>query len=134
MRTLYYGLMIAVTATVLGAVPLATRAMGGAMPPSLPPGDPVHGEKLYAVCMGCHSIDDNDVGPRHRGVVGRPAGSVPGYAYSAALKASHIVWTPVNLDRWLQGPQKLVPGAKMFVTVAKPADRADLIAYLATQK
>jgi cytochrome c len=67
-------------------------------------------------------------------VVGRRAGAVKGYAYSPALKASGIVWTPAMLDRWLQGPQKLVPGAKMYFTLPKPQDRADVIAYLAQQK
>lgn len=98
------------------------------------PGDPVAGGKLYAACMGCHSLDDNDVGPLHRGVVGRPAGSVHGYAYSAALKGSGIVWTAAMLDRWLANPQKLVPGSKMYFSVAKAQDRADIVAYLAQQK
>lgn len=97
-------------------------------------GDPVAGGHLYAACMGCHSLNDNDVGPMHRGVVGRAAGAVKGYAYSPALKASGIVWSPEMLDRWLSGPQKLVPGAKMYFTVAKAQDRADIIAYLAQQK
>jgi cytochrome c len=97
-------------------------------------GDPQHGKLLYSGCMGCHSLDDNDVGPLHRGVVGRKAGSVPDYAYSAALKASGIVWDPASLDRWLTNPQKLVPGAKMFYSVPDAQNRADIIAYLATQK
>ncbi|MEW6596456.1 MAG: c-type cytochrome [Pseudomonadota bacterium] len=97
-------------------------------------GDPVAGKIAYQACMGCHAIDDNDVGPKHRGVVGRAAASVPGYAYSTALKASGIVWTPAMIDRWLQGPQKLVPGAKMFFSIPNPKQRADIIAYLATQK
>ena len=97
-------------------------------------GDPVAGKTLYQACMGCHSLDENDVGPKHRGVVGRKAGIIPGYAYSAAVKNSGIVWTPVKLDLWLTNPQKLVPGAKMFFSVSSPKQRADIIAYLATQK
>ncbi len=97
-------------------------------------GDPVRGQSLYQACMGCHSLDDNDVGPKHRGVVGRRAGTVPDYAYSSALKASGITWDPVNLDRWLTNPQALVPGAKMYFSIANPQSRADLIAYLAKQK
>jgi cytochrome c len=97
-------------------------------------GDPVAGKTAYGACMACHSIDDNDVGPAHRGVVGRKAGSVPGFSYSVALKSSGIVWTPEMIDRWLQGPQKLVPGSKMFFSVGDAKTRADLIAYLATQK
>lgn len=80
--------------------------------------------------MGCHSIDEDDVGPRHRGVFGRVAGTVPGYAYSPALKSSHIVWNRDTLDRWLTNPQALVPGAKMFFAMPHAQDRADVIAYL----
>lgn len=109
---------------------LARRAHAQA----LPKGDPVAGKTLYQTCMGCHSIDENDIGPKHRGVVGRKAGIIPGYAYSAALKNSGIVWTPEKLNVWLTNPQKLVPGAKMFFSVSNPKQRADIIAYLATQK
>lgn len=97
-------------------------------------GDAERGKTLYGGCQGCHSLDDNDVGPKHRGVVGRTAGSVSGYAYSPALKASGLVWTPALLDRWLTNPQTLVPGAKMFYSIADAKTRADIIAYLATQK
>jgi cytochrome c len=99
-----------------------------------PAGDPVRGQNLYGACMGCHSLDQNDVGPRHRGVVGRKAGTVPGYRYSDALAHSGIVWTPANLDRWLSGPQAMVPGAKMFFHLTQARDRADVIAYLAKQR
>lgn len=111
---------------------LFAAAAASAMPATR--GDPATGQRLYQSCMGCHSLDENDVGPRHRGVVGRPAASVPGYAYSAALRKSGIVWTPRMLDRWLTNPQKLVPGAKMYFSVANPKNRADIIAYLARQR
>lgn len=100
----------------------------------LPMDSAVRGKTLYQSCMGCHSIEENDVGPKHRGVVGRPAGAIPGYAYSSALKKSGLVWTPANLDRWLTNPQKMVPGAKMYFSVSNPQNRADIIAYLATQR
>ena len=89
-----------------------------------------HGEELYQGCQDCHSLDKNDVGPRHRGVFGRRAGSVPDYAYSDALKRSGIVWDATNLDKWLAGPQAFVPGAKMFYHLSNPQDRADVIAFL----
>lgn len=111
--------------------PASARSTGSS---TMLAGNPAQGAKLYQACMGCHSLDSNEVGPRHRGVIGRAAGTVPGYAYSAALKNSKIVWTPAKIDRWLTNPQKLVPGAKMFFSVAKPQDRADIIAYLAQQK
>lgn len=102
--------------------------------PDKPVGDPAHGKSVYQVCMGCHSLDEDDVGPRHRGVVGRAAGSVPGYAYSPGLKNSNIVWDRDTLDRWLTNPQALVPGAKMFFAMPNAQDRADVIAYLTEQR
>jgi cytochrome c len=130
----YFALAGSLALLAVAAMTGHGAAASAAPQPPVVRGNPATGAKLYQACMGCHSLDENDVGPRHRGVVGRKAGSVPGYAYSAALKKSGIVWTPEMLDRWLSGPQKLVPGAKMFFTVAKPQDRADIIAYLATQR
>jgi cytochrome c len=94
-------------------------------------GDATRGKTLYQACTSCHSIDENDIGPRHRGVVGRPAGSLPDYAYSPALKASGLVWSADTLDRWLSNPQALVPGTKMYFSLPDAQSRADLIAYLA---
>ena len=93
-------------------------------------GDPARGKSLYQGCAGCHSIDDNDLGPRHRGVVGRQAGSLQDYAYSAALKASGLTWNEAMLDRWLTNPSALVPGTKMFFKIDDAQTRADIIAYL----
>lgn len=93
--------------------------------------DALPGTKLYQTkCTTCHSLDANKIGPAHRGVFGRPAGSAPGYAYSAALKGSGIVWNAATLDQWLQGPQKMVKGTKMYLVVPSAADRAAIIAYL----
>jgi cytochrome c len=97
-------------------------------------GNPTRGAILYQACTGCHSLDENDVGPRHRGVVGRRAASVEGYAYSPALRRSGIIWTPAALDRWLANPQRLVPRARMYFSVANPQSRADIIAYLGQQR
>ncbi|WDF70899.1 c-type cytochrome [Novosphingobium sp. KACC 22771] len=126
-REIFAGMMIAAVAML----PVAIRADAAKPAHS---GNIAHGMRLYQACMGCHSLDENDVGPRHRGVVGRQAGALPAYAYSAALRSSHLRWTPANLDRWLAGPQALVPGAKMYYTVPDSQDRADIIAYLASQK
>jgi cytochrome c len=94
-------------------------------------GDPARGEQVYHRCQGCHSIDRNRIGPMHKGLFGRKAGSVPDFDYSDAMKNSGIVWTEATLDQFLQGPRKMVPGTKMtFVGIPKPQDRADLIAYL----
>lgn len=113
---------------------LATASVFAATSPDKPVGDPVRGKTAYQACTGCHSLDEDDVGPRHRGVVGRAAGSVPGYFYSPGLKNSHIVWDRDTLDRWLTNPQALVPGAKMFFAMPNAQDRADVIAFLAEQR
>jgi cytochrome c len=89
-----------------------------------------HGEELYQSCQDCHSLDSNDVGPKHRGVFGRKAGAVSDYSYSPALKSSGITWTEDTLDKWLTDPQKLVPGSKMFFHLDAAQDRADVIEYL----
>jgi cytochrome c len=98
--------------------------------PSLASGDAVRGATVYQDCMICHSLDKNEIGPRHRDVFGRRAGSVPDYDYSAALRASRVVWNETTLDRWLADPQALVPGTKMTFSVDDAQDRADVIAFL----
>ena len=103
----------------------------GAAVSAAPAEAPRSGAALYqARCGGCHSIATNRTGPAHKGVFGRAAGKAPGYNYSPALRKSTIVWNDATLDKWLQGPQKLVPGTRMFLTVPNPADRAAIIAYL----
>lgn len=97
--------------------------------------DPSRGAELYErKCTGCHSLDANRIGPAHRGVVGRKAGTAPDFAYSPALKKAGIVWTPDNLDKWLTGPSKFIKGSRMGFSVPDPQERQDIIAWLATQK
>jgi len=94
-------------------------------------GDAEAGRALYqARCSACHALDFNGVGPAHRGVFGRAAGQAPGYAYSDALKGSHLVWNEDTLDRWLADPEKVAPGQRMGVNVPDARDRSDVIAYL----
>jgi cytochrome c len=97
-------------------------------------GDPAHGKTLYQACQACHSIDDNDLGPRHRGIVGRRAGSIADYNYSPSLKSSGLTWDPATLDRWLSNPSALVPGTKMYFKIDDAQARADIISYLAQLK
>ena len=98
--------------------------------PALGAGDPERGRQVYEGCQDCHSLDHNDVGPRHRGVYGRLAGSLPDYDYSPALKGAGFVWDEASLDAWLTDPQAFRPGARMFYHLSDPKDRADVIAYL----
>lgn len=116
---------------VMAAATLAVNvaALQGA-PANEMPGDASRGKTSYQACTGCHSVDENELGPRHRGVVGRRAGSLEDYAYSAALKNSGLNWNRETLDRWLQDPSALVPGTKMFFKIDDAQTRADIIAYL----
>ena len=94
--------------------------------------DAARGQELYeSRCGACHSLDDNRVGPAHKGVVGRKAGTAVGYDYSPAVKASTIVWNADTLDRWLTDPERTIPGQKMGYSVPLEQDRSDIIAYLA---
>ena len=92
--------------------------------------DAAHGAQVYKTCALCHSFEKNGAGPKHAGLIGRIAGSVPDYRYSPALQKSGIVWNEATLDKWLADPQALVPGTKMFFNVDSAQDRADVIEYL----
>jgi len=106
----------------------AAMFLGG---PAAADGDAARGRQIYERCQGCHSIDRNRAGPRHRGLFGRRAGTVPGFEYSDAMRRSGIVWSAATLDRFLAAPLKFVPGTAMgFDGVKDPRERADLIAYL----
>ena len=95
------------------------------------------GEKAFAVCKTCHAVaaGKNMTGPSLHAIQGRTSGSVPGYTYSAANKASGSVWNNEKLFQYLENPQRIVPGTKMTYTGLKdPQKRADVIAYLDAQK
>jgi cytochrome c len=119
-----FGLLVCTTVLVVAGLEIVSQS------PAQTAGDAARGEMLYQTCELCHSIDKNEVGPMHRGVVGRVAGTVPNYNYSQALKASNIVWTESNLDKWLMNPQAFVLGTKMLYKIDNPQDRADVIAFL----
>lgn len=95
------------------------------------------GEEIFQQrCAVCHSLAPapGKMGPPLKGVVGRRSGSAPGYAYSDALKNAHLVWSPATLDKWLHGPQQLVPGSRMMIGVPDAAQRQAVIQYLANAK
>lgn len=99
-------------------------------------GDSAAGAKTFRQCMACHSSEKgvNEVGPSLHGVIGRKAGTVPGFHYSSANKNSGITWSEPELFAYLKAPQKVVPGTYMtFAGLPKPQDRANVIAYLKTQ-
>jgi glucose/arabinose dehydrogenase len=90
-------------------------------------------------CASCHTVDakqSSRAGPGLYNVVGRKAGSVPGYNYTDAMAkagAAGKTWTKEELDVFLRDPSKDVPGTAMPLAVTDAKDRAAVIAYLATQ-
>lgn len=93
--------------------------------------DAARGEQLYARCAACHALGSDRVGPRHCGLLGRRAGSVPGFLYTDGMKNSKLIWNEKALDRFLAKPMAVVPGTSMtYDGVPDAQDRADLIAYL----
>jgi len=86
-----------------------------------------------AHCAACHSRTGVAKGyaPYLMGVVGRRAGTAPGFAYSPALKNSGIVWTEDNLMKWIENAPALVPGTPMpHVSISDPPERYYIVAYL----
>ncbi|HEX2885513.1 c-type cytochrome [Vineibacter terrae] len=110
---------------------LACAIVAVCIGPQLAAVDADRGKALWeAKCIGCHALDANRVGPLHRGVFGRKAGAAPGFTYSAAVRNAGFVWDEARLEKWLAGPAQFLPGSRMGFSVADPADRADIIAYL----
>jgi cytochrome c oxidase assembly protein subunit 11 len=98
------------------------------------PPDPVEGRDIFnEQCVACHALDTNKFGPKLGGVFGRRAGVAPGYDYSPALSSAGLTWSEDNLNRWLEGPSKFIPGVKMPVSVPDPIARRDIVAYLRQQ-
>jgi len=100
-------------------------------------GDPIRGAEIFRNnCSTCHSREpgQNLTGPTLFAVVGRPAASIAGFSYSAAMKRSGIVWTTDRLIAYLRAPRKYVPGVKMlFPGLPDEHDREDVVAFLTTQ-
>lgn len=95
------------------------------------------GKAVFNKCRACHSLDagKNMVGPSLHGVVGRKAGTAPGFNYSDAMKNSGKTWDAATLDAYITDPKAAIPGNKMvFVGIKDEADRKNLIAFLGTQK
>lgn len=96
-------------------------------------GNAAEGEKVFVQCKTCHvkEAGQNRVGPSLAGIVGRAAGTVEGFNYSAANKNSGITWSAEKLFQYLEKPARVVPGTKMvFAGLPDAQKRADVIAYL----
>ena len=98
--------------------------------------DPAAGEKIFKTQCGiCHAVaaGQNRIGPTLFGVIGRPAGSVPGFNYTADHKKLGVTWDAATLDKYLTNPRAMVPDTSMVYAGLKDnAERADLVAYLET--
>jgi cytochrome c len=93
-------------------------------------GDATRGKAVFEKrCTGCHALNADREAPRLAGVFGRKAGSVTGFAYSAALKNSGITWNEATLEKWLTDSDAMVPNNNMDFQVPKAQERLDLIAY-----
>jgi len=98
------------------------------------------GKQLFMqTCTACHSATANEhgTGPSLFGVMGRTAGSAPGYQYSGVLRNSGVVWSPGNLVKHLADTRGFIPGnlmGRFFKGVAATDERDAIVAYLATLK
>jgi cytochrome c len=120
-------LMAAIVALLAAAGPAIAQD-------ALPEGRADAGAAVFKKCMACHQVGPkarNGIGPALNGVVGRKAGSYPGYKYSPANLNSDLKWDDQTLARYLRAPGKVVPGTKMvFVGLKKEQEIADVIAHL----
>jgi cytochrome c len=115
---------VALLATGFGCFAIA-GAVAGAGP------EAARGTEIYTRRQACHALQYNRTGPKHCGLFGRKAGTVPGFDYSPAMMRADFVWDEKTLDRFLANPPAVVPGTTMtYAGVADARERADLIAYL----
>ena len=114
------------------AIGLAIAGLSLATPPVLAD-TAADGEKTYKKCQACHSLDvgRHRAGPSLSGVFGAKAGAADGYAFSAAMENSGIVWDEESLDAFLANPREMLPGTRMFFPgIRREEDRKAVIAYL----
>lgn len=119
--------------TLLGMALAGTGAHAQAPAPASC--DLPRGKDVYQMCSACHSLtarESQREGPTLAGVIGRKAGSLAGFAYSAAMRAAAWEWTPGLLDSFLAAPRKAVRGTTMTLTgLRDPVDRAAVVCYVA---
>ena len=121
----------AIALGLLGTVCLA-RMAGAQLP--LPAAKPPDGATLFKQqCATCHTSNETDPvrqGPSLFNLVGRRAGTVDGFKYSAGFAKADFVWDEARMDAWITNPQEMIPGSVMAYRQARPEVRAAIIAYL----
>ena len=98
----------------LGTAIVAVTVLSASAYAQQPPDQ--RGRLLFLQCAACHTLaagGAHKVGPNLHGIFGQPASSQPGFAYSPALGASRIVWTPATMKPWLKNLSALVSGSRM---------------------
>lgn len=143
MRPLAAALLIAtLTAPALAQAPLKPLppGMGAAPADPLAAADPAAGERVWRSCRACHAIEPgrHGVGPSLHGIFGAPIAAQDwGRPYSLALRqmgAAGAAWDVARLSAYLENPRTFAPGTMMaFAGIRDPADRLNLIAWLAVQ-
>ncbi|MCB4825055.1 c-type cytochrome [Roseicella aerolata] len=119
----------------LAAPLLAVLAFGTTQPAAAQ--DAEAGRRVYNQCRACHTIDAggrNGVGPNLHGVVGRKAGAVDGFRYSASLKEKAeggLAWNEENLRAYIANPKAVIPAGSMSYPGLKNEQQMnDLMAFL----
>lgn len=123
----------AAPAPAAGATPAAATE-GPSLGARLAAADPAAGQVVFnRVCAVCHTANEGGparVGPNLWNIMGREHSSVPGFNYSAAMRAFSGPWTYEEMYAWLASPAQFAPGNRMGIGVPDAKQRADVIAYL----
>jgi cytochrome c len=99
---------------ILGALS-AIAVAGFAVQPAA--AAPLPKPPAFAVCGVCHKVaagEKSGIGPNLWAVSGRKAGTLAGFTYSPAMKASNITWSREKIAAFITDPKKVVPGTKMI--------------------
>jgi len=114
---------------------LGALLLGAALASPVFAADANHGKELFLACSACHTEKADALGPSLKNVVGRKAGSLEDFRYSAAMKRANFNWSEANLREYLTDPQAKVKGNRMpFSGMPNANDVNDVIAYLVTLK
>lgn len=140
MKTITLAALISLTAVCAASMPASAQTPATAVKLDIKDsagkaltGNPASGKTQWAKCVSCHSVEagKNGTGPSLNGIIGRGAGTVAGFKYTDANKASAKVWTQQALFDYLEKPRQVIPGTSMqFVGIKSAQQRADLVAWL----